>query len=327
MESENDLGLLWETRLASLDFQFGPVTLGRVQFKGLTLVSSPFAIEQNFKIPLDLALSSGCQAVVVQAHPVDEDYLAIGIEHRALRYTTRYYSRFVIDLKGSFSEYLAKFSKKSRHELQRTMRRFSEAGGGTFDLREYRSASEIMTFRDIAIKISIGSYKNDIGWGFEQGQNFARQLQIEASMGALRGYVLMLSSEPAAYGLCRIEKDIVIYKYTGYTDKFARRSPGKVLLYLMLEKFFAEGKHRLFDFDGTDYFAYKEFFSTRAIPCRRVIWFQPTIRNVAIGFGHWIITAAWRVAAEIRLSLTLRTRGWKSARELAGMPKQRSQPK
>ena len=228
MESVNDLDVLWEKRLASLDFQFGPVTLGRVQFEALTLMSSPFAIAQNFKVPMELALSSGCQAVIVQAHPLDKDYLALGIEHRAVRYTTRYYSRFVIDLKGSFSEYLTKFSKKSRHELQRTVRRFSEAGGGTLDVREYRSASEIMTFRDIAIAISTRSYKNDIGWGFEEGQNFARQLQIEASMGALRGYVLMLSGEPAAYGLCRIEQDIVIYKYTGYADKFARRSPGKV---------------------------------------------------------------------------------------------------
>jgi hypothetical protein len=204
------------------------------------------------------------------------------------------------------------------------VRRFAEASGGSLDVREYRSGSEIITFRDIAIAISIRSYKNDIGWGFEEGQNFARQLQIEAGMGVLRGYVLMLSGEPAAYGLCRIEKDIVIYKYTGYADKFARRSPGKVILYLMLERLFAEGRHRLFDFDGTDYFAYKEFFATRAIPCRRVIWFRPTIRNFAIGFGHWIITAAWRVAAEVRRSLTLRTRGWISARELAGMPKQRS---
>jgi hypothetical protein len=130
----------------------------------------------------------------------------------------------------------------------------------------------------------------------------------------------MLSGEPAAYGLCKIEKDIIVYKYTGYVDKFARRSPGKVLLYLMLERFFAEGRHTLFDFDGTDYFAYKEFFATQAIPCRRVIWFQPTIRNVAIGVSHWIITAAWRAASEVRRSLTLRTRGWASARELAGLP-------
>jgi len=320
MGSGNDLNFVWEARVASLDFQFGSITLGRVEFNALTLVSSPFSVEQKFEIPLDLALSNGCQAVVVQASLLDKDYLAIGIEHRALRYTARYYLRFVIDLKGSFSEYLATFSKKSRHELQRTVRRFSDASGGTLDVREYRTASEIMTFRDIAIAISSRSYKKDIGWGFEEGQSFAQQLQVEAGTGALCGYVLMLSGEPAAYGLCKIEKDIIVYKYTGYVDKFARRSPGKVLLYLMLERFFAEGRHTLFDFDGTDYFAYKEFFATQAIPCRRVIWFQPTIRNVAIGVSHWIITAAWRAASEVRRSLTLRTREWASARELAGLP-------
>ena len=100
-----------------------------------------------------------------------------------------------------------------------------------------------MTFRELAIMISSQSYKKDIGWGFDEGESFVRQLQIEASTGRLCGYVLTLSGEPAAYGLCKIEKDIVLYKYTGYADKFARRSPGKVLLYVMLERLFWEGRH------------------------------------------------------------------------------------
>ena len=324
MKSGDDLELTWETRSASLDFQFGPITLGQVRFKALTLVSNPFAMERPLNLPLDFAFSNGCRAVVVQAHRVHKDLLAIRIERRALRYTARYYLRYVIDLKGSFSDYLAKFSKKSRHELQRTVRRFIEAGSGISDIREYRTRSEIMEFRDIAIGISFRSYKNDIGWGFEEGEDFARKLEIEASTGALCGYVLMLSGEPVAYGLCRIEKDVIIYRYTGYVDEFARRSPGKVLLYFMLQRLFGEGKYRLFDFDGTDYFAYKEFFATRAIPYGRVIWFQPTIRNLAIGITHWLITAAWRSAAEFRDFVTSRKREWVSARDLARQPRHRS---
>lgn len=324
MGSGTELSLAWETRLATLDFQCGPVTLGRVKFKALTFVSSPFIVAEDVNIPIENAVSRGCQAVVVQAPRADGETLAIGFERRALRYTARYYLRFVIDLQGSFPEYLRKFSKKSRHELQRTVRRFAEASGGALDLHEYRTGAEIITFHNLAISISSQSYKKDLGWGFSEYQDFVRRLRAEADAGALCGYVLMLSGEPAAYGLCKIERDVVTYKYTGYVDNFARRSPGKVLLYLMLERLFAERRYRIFDFDGTDYFAYKEFFATRAIPFGRVVWFRLTTRNLAIGISHWIITAMWRAAAKARNLRTLHARGWVSARKLAGWPHQPS---
>ena len=48
------------------------------------------------------------------------------------------------------------------------------------------------------------------------------------------------------------------------SEKFAKRSPGKVLLYLMLERLFKEGGFQLLDFDGSAYYPYTEFFSTRS---------------------------------------------------------------
>ena len=74
-----------------------------------------------------------------------------------------------------------------------------------------------------------------------------------------------------------IDHDIIVYKHIGYDEKFAQSSPGTVLLYLMLQRLLNEGEFRLLDFDGTEYYPYKEFFSTRAISCARLFWFQAKI--------------------------------------------------
>jgi hypothetical protein len=312
--------LAWEPRSEVLDFQFGPITLGRASFKALVLQSNPFAIGGDIKIPLEDAIAKGCSAVVIHTVPVDKDPFAIRIENGALRYTSRYYARYVVDLTGSFAEYLKQFSKKSRYNLRRAVRKFKEAGHGIWDLREYTTPAEIIAFRDIAIAISYQSYKNEIGWGFAEGSSFARQLELDARAGKVRGYVLTSGGEPAAYGLCRSDHDVIVYKHIGYATKFARLSPGNVLLYMMLEQLFAEGKFRLFDFDGTDYFAYKAFFATRAIPCGRVVWFQPTTRNIALGTAHWVVTAAWRLAAKLRVSGRRKRNGWMSALRAIRLP-------
>jgi CelD/BcsL family acetyltransferase involved in cellulose biosynthesis len=184
---------------------------------------------------------------------------------------------------------------------------------------EYRTPSEIGVFREIAIRISHRSYKGQIGWGFEESESFARRLELDAGQGIVRGFVLMLDNEPAAYGFCRIEHDVIVYKHTGYDEQFARRSPGKVLLYLMLESLFREGEFRLLDFDGMEHFPYTEFFATRVIRCARVVWFRPTLRNAAAVGCHWVVAATWRIAAAFRISAWRSTAEWPSVRRLPRM--------
>ena len=84
----------------------------------------------------------------------------------ALRYAARYGDRYVVDLQGSFAEYITKFSKKSRGNLQRAAKKFEKETDSVAAVLEFRSPSEIIAFRDIAVAISDASYKSDLGWGF-----------------------------------------------------------------------------------------------------------------------------------------------------------------
>jgi CelD/BcsL family acetyltransferase involved in cellulose biosynthesis len=282
--------------------------------KAFTLVSNPFVVDAELEIPMAQAAVLGCRALVVSAMPVGKSFATMCFDRGALRYAARYGDRYVIDLQGSFAEYLSKFSRKSRHELKRTVRRFGEERSGTAHIVEYRTPSEISAFREIAIRISHRSYKVQTGLGFDESESFARRLESDASRGMVRGFVLMLNDEPAPYGFCRIEHDVIVYKHNGYDEQFARRSPGTVLFYLMIETLFREGKFRLLDFDGMEYYAYKEFFATRAINCARVFWFQPRLPEIFLFTTHWIFSAVWRLGSLLRHHLRQGQRGWVSAR-------------
>ncbi len=307
---------VWVMRTETLEIGFGPFKLGVFKFRGLSLLSNPFVVDQKLEVPLRRAIGMGCEAVVKYATPIGGRFAAIRIDRAALRYATRYGVRYVVDFNGSFAEYLNKFSRKSRHELQRTVRRFGEGRPGMAYIAVYRTPSEISAFREIAIRISRRSYKGKIGWGFEASESFAHRLASDAGHGTVRGFVLMLDDEPAAYGFCRIEHDVIVFKHTGYDHQFARRSPGRVLLYSMLEILFGEGEFRLLDFDGMDHFPYTEFFATRAIRCARVVWFRPTIRNAAAVGCHWAVAAAWRVGAAFHISARRSSGEWPSVRRL-----------
>ena len=304
----------WEVRSEVLHFQFGPVTLGRVSLRAVTLVSNPFVVDADLAIPIAEAAVQGCRAVVVSAMPVGRRFATMRFERGALQYAARYGDRYVVDLQGSFSEYLRKFSKKSRGNLQRTAKKFATGSETVSPIREYRSASEIRAFRDIAVAISRASYKSALGWGFEEKESFARQLEFDAAAGRVRGYVLMSDDQPAAYVFCRIDQNIIVYKHIGYAARFAHHSPGTALLYLILQRLFDDEEFHLLDFDGTEYYAYKEFFATRAISCARVFWFRPRLPEVALFGAHWVLMTTWRMASLFRHFIWRGRRRWLGAR-------------
>jgi hypothetical protein len=291
---------VWEVRSEILHFQLGPFRLGEVKLKAFTLVSNPFVIDAVLPIPIAQAAAQDCRAVVVSAMPIGSHFATMCFDRGALRYSARYGDRYVVDLQGSFAEYIKKFSKKSRGNLQRAAKKLEKGTDSVAPILEFRSPSEMITFRDIAVAISVASYKSDLGWGFPEDESFAREIELDAVAGRVRGYVLMSGRQPAAYVFCRIDHDIIVYKHIGYDEKFAQSSPGTVLLYLMLQRLFNEGEFRLLDFDGTEYYPYKEFFSTRAISCARLFWFRPRFLEIALFGAHWALMATWRFASLLR---------------------------
>jgi hypothetical protein len=305
---------VWEVRPEILDFRLGRFRLGEVKLKAFTLVSNPFVVDAELAIPMAQAAAQDCRAVVISAMPIGRRFATMCFDRGALRYAARYGDRYVVDLQGSFAEYNGKFSKKSRGNLQRAAKKFAKGTDSVAPILEFRSPSEIIAFRDIAVAISRASYKSDRGLGFQEDESFARQIELDAVAGRVRGYVLMSGGQPAAYVFCRIDHDVIVYKHIGYDERFAQSSPGTVLLYLILQRLFTQREFRLLDFDGTEYYPYKEFFATRAVSCARLFWFPLKPPEIALFGAHWITTTAWRFASLLRQHIWRGKCGWVSAR-------------
>src|SRR5690348_5266356 len=75
---------------------------------------------------LQQRLTTDVDAVVVRAHPVSEEIPRVTVLPKMIRYVSVEYERCFVTFAGTFEEYKAKFSSKSRKNLNRSIRDFSE---------------------------------------------------------------------------------------------------------------------------------------------------------------------------------------------------------
>jgi hypothetical protein len=292
--------VLWKQQRERLDYRVGPWSLGAVEFRSLVLATSPFNVDGRITPPATDAFGDSYDVVVIPAVPVTRDLPLLSFSDGAVRYVVRHGDRQAVDLTGSFADYLNRFSKKSRGNLHRSVRKLSDPERGTADLRIYETASQIVAFRELAVAVSHRSYKQAAGIGFPESFEFAAQLRHDADRAALRGYALHYRGRPVAYALCRIEGDVITYKQTGYDNEVAHHSPGTSLLYLLIKHLFDENRFRLLDFDALEHYSYKAYFATISLRCARILFFKPTIRNLFLVALHCATQIAWQGASVAR---------------------------
>jgi CelD/BcsL family acetyltransferase involved in cellulose biosynthesis len=277
----------WAEREQYLEFRLGPIRVGRIRFRA-SVLTTPF-----IELPLDVSSTvvtpqnlNGCPVAVIPGHPDAQKTKTIQRSNGLIRYVSFTEIRYLVELKESLASYLKKFSAKRRHNLLRTVKKFTEFSGGELDCKEYRSASEMLEFQRLAVDISQKTYKQEIGWGFQSSEKFGQELVDAAEVGAVRGYVLYCANRPAAYAFCRIQNAIIYYTHIGYDPQFSDYSPGTVLLYVLIERLFEEGRFRYLDFLGGAYWQYKQVFSTVQLSSATLFYFPPTLPNLALILLH-----------------------------------------
>src|ERR1700730_1080562 len=129
---------VWEERSDQLDFRFGGYVVWRVPLRALSLQSNPFVVSPDLPVPLDEAVKKGYRATVKYGTLIGADFPAIRIDNGSLRYVARYGERYVVDLSGSFGEYLYKFSNKSRNTLKRKVKKISETNSRFATIQDFR---------------------------------------------------------------------------------------------------------------------------------------------------------------------------------------------
>ena len=294
----------------ALYFTLGGRLLKALPLRALTL-STPFT-----KLTTDLTAAEppwdtfpeDIDAAVVPAQPVDVDPPRWTLLPHSIRYVPTCSARYFVDLRGSFSDYLEKFSAKPRHNLTRTVRKFAEFSGGQIQWRAFSSTHEMSGFCQLAVEVSTRSWHERAGGpGFPRSTEFQESITHLAAVGGARGYVLFHCGRPIAHVLCRALDDHLFYSRTGYDLSYAEWSPGRVLLYVLLEGLFSEGKYKWLDF-GEGTMPYKEFFSTGHVRCARIIYLRRNLRNLAIVTAHGSLDSFSRGAGRVLGAVRLKER-------------------
>jgi hypothetical protein len=182
-------------------------------------------------------------------------------------------TRFLIPISGAFNTYLQSRSHKRRKTLNQTIRRWRAFAGEKGAIKEFRGATQMGEFYSIAGPHSQKTWQGKLGAGLEEIDRPAEILRMAAADQA-RGYILFCENLPVAYALCYLQGTTMVASQFGYDPAYARFSPGTTLLYLLLEKLFAEGEMEFLDLmEGTP-FRYKSSFATLRVPSMRFLYFR-----------------------------------------------------
>src|ERR1700687_6019335 len=147
-------------------------------------------------------------------------------------------NRDYIVLRGTFTEYLQKFSAKQ--QLEREVRKFAEFSGGQIDCRTFLSADEMKEFYRHGNPTFANSWEEELGGPGLLATVPEAEAASLAGNGLAQGCVLFHEQKAVAYFFCRVNHENLIYTHIGYDQKYAKWSTGTVLLYLILERLFAE---------------------------------------------------------------------------------------
>lgn len=192
------------------------------------------------------------------------------------------YRRHYINMAGEFSDYMARFSAKTRSSLKRKRRKLVELADGVLDMEEFRTPSEVERFFAEAMPLSRRTYQSRLLDAGLPESDAARSAALElAAQDQLRAFLLRIKGNAIAYLYLPIKDATLIYAFLGYDPDFAQYSPGTVLQLQALERLFAEERYRYFDFTegegahkalfGTDWVEACSFFLLRASFANRML--------------------------------------------------------
>ena len=189
------------------------------------------------------------------------------------------YRRYYIDMEGSYEDYLARFSGKTRSTLRRKSRKLAQESGGELDIAEYRSPAEIAEYLEAALPLSRRTYQARLlDTGLPDTLEAREEMLLQAGRDALRCYILRLHGEPIAYLHLPVSGETLVYAWLGYSAEHAHLSPGTVLQMAALERLFAEQRYRRFDFTEGEG-AHKAMFGTDHVEAFSCFLLRPGAGN------------------------------------------------
>ena len=255
------------------------VNLGRIEFGKIPLRTrqlwTAFPASLNHEqLPLvNKRDIDGVDAVYIPGFPFSRNVPVLQFPPGMIQYMSWSDIRFLISISGTFSDYLQSRSPNTREQLNRKTRRWRALVQGEPAIKEFRGATQMREFYLIASPLSQKTWQAKIGAKLEEIDRPEDLLRMAAADQA-RGYILFCGDRAAAFQLCYVQGTTIVTSQTGFDPDFAGFSPGTNLLYLLLEKLFAEREMEFLDLMEGTAFRYKASFGTLRVPSKRFLYFR-----------------------------------------------------
>jgi CelD/BcsL family acetyltransferase involved in cellulose biosynthesis len=275
----------WVDSEYELQVGLGPVVFARRKFR-CAVVHPNFSASADAQDywPIWDELPAGTEIVVVTSLP-SEGIPRISRNRNTIRFSDPVVDHCVVNLAGTFDQYISRFKSRSREGVRRSLRRFAkEAPDASVD--EFRTKEDMDRFLDIALSVSERSWQGQSGVGLQGDTDFRARALERAADDLVRGYVLTTATKPLAFLYCPIEGDAIIYESLGYDPEFARLSPGKVLFLFVLQRLFAEQRFATFDLGNLVGEPYKKHWATNVVRRTTLYYLPRTAGNMFLVRTH-----------------------------------------
>jgi hypothetical protein len=282
---------MWYPRLVVLD----PADLGAV-----ATLQPPEAYKA--------LLSAEAAGVLCRRMPAEHFGVGIGSYGRWLRYVRSKDIHHFVEIQATWEVYFSKFTGKSRQNLRRSVKRFTERQQGATGVELLMAPADMPRFHREALAISEQTYQHKLlKSGLPSGPAFAAHLEKLAHEGRARGYLLRDGGRAVAYAWCSMSDDVLKYEIVGYLPECAELSPGTVLLHHIVEDAHQIPNCRFVDF-GPGEAAYKSMFANRNVEYVDLYLFRMTALNAVLVGLHRGLAVANEALGRLLESLGVKAR-------------------
>lgn len=180
-------------------------------------------------------------------------------------------------LPGSVDLLLGKLKSKHRYWIRRLPRVLERDYPGRIAFKTFVSVQDIdQLFRDAEAVAGL-TYQRGLGAGFSDNREIRERIELAASKGWLRAFLLYVEEEPWAFWIGTLYKNTFHLDFTGYDPRFQKYEPGTILFVKMLESISAENVETV-DFGFGPAF-YKQRFGDKQWEETSCYVFAPSVKG------------------------------------------------
>jgi CelD/BcsL family acetyltransferase involved in cellulose biosynthesis len=188
--------------------------------------------------------------------------------------------RLKINMPPTYTDYMGKFSGKTRSTFRRQEKRLGE-----YRIVYSTSVEHVADFLRDANQISVNTWQTDqFGLRVKNDEFELTQFTFLADQGALRSYLLYMGDIPVTFVVGMQYRGAFRYDEVGFDRRYHAVAPGKILLIKIMEDLYARDTPKWFDFGMGDA-DYKRVFANHESTAGNVWILPPGIRSKClVGF-------------------------------------------